>query len=162
MNEGQARYEESQVELAWLAEPMLFSLNLAAQLKDNTLAVRGYVPTAAVRDHALKVAREQTTFRVVDELKIYPAAGNAQARPTNPRRSSIIARQILVQQFPERGKDIEVKCDPQGRVTVAGPSALTKKRCSSAVNSARWTVQLRHQSAHGDRGDERRSATARW
>jgi hypothetical protein len=154
MNEGQARYEESQVELAWLAEPMLFSLNLGAQLKDNTLVVRGYVPTAAVRDQALKVAREQTTFRVVDELKIYPALAT-RGSFDKPEAIQQYAKQILVEQFPEHGKDMEVKCDSRGRVTLTGPigsyedKVLVSRKlrqvagCSCVVNQLMVTVVMK-------------------
>jgi BON domain len=154
MNEGQARYEESQVELAWLAEPMLFSLNLGAQLKDNTFVVRGYVPTASVRDQALKVAREQTAFQVVDELKIYPALVT-RGSFDKPEAIQQNARQVLAEQFPEHGKDMEVKCDLRGRVTVTGPIGSYEEKvlvsrklrqvagCNCVVNQLMVTVAMK-------------------
>ncbi len=154
LNDGQARYEESQVELAWLAEPMLFSLNLGAQLKDNTLIVRGYVPTAAVHDQALKVAREQTTFRVLDDLKIYPQLAT-RGSSDKPETIQHYARQLLVEQFPEHGKNMEVKCDPRGRVTVTGPIGSYEEKllvsrklrqvegCNCVVNQLLVTVVMK-------------------
>src|SRR5262249_29990206 len=47
MTEGQARLEEGQVELAFLADPMLFSYGVGAHVEGGNLEVRGYVPTPA-------------------------------------------------------------------------------------------------------------------
>jgi hypothetical protein len=120
MTEGQARLEEGQVELAFLADPMLFSYGVGAHVDGVTLEVRGYVPTQAVREQALRVAKEHSTLNIVDKLKIHPtlATHGTVDRPENIQRA---ARALLEEAFLEHGKRMDVKCDARGHVTVSGP-----------------------------------------
>ncbi len=119
MTEGQARYEESQVEVGLLADPMLFSYGLGAHVQGATVEVRGFVPTEAARDQALKVAREQTTLHVVDKLKVAPnlATRSSIDKPEHIQRT---AKELIEEAFPAFGRGVEVTCDARGRVTVSG------------------------------------------
>lgn len=119
LTEGAARLEEGQVELALLADPLLFSYGLGAHVEGDALEVRGFVPTAAVREQALRVAREQTALRVTDKMKLHPTlASHASVdRPENIQRT---AKELLEGTFPGHGKGMDVKADARGRVTVAG------------------------------------------
>jgi osmotically-inducible protein OsmY len=71
LSEGAARLDEIKVELALLADPATFGCELAAHLTGDGLELRGYVPNEAVREQALKLAREQSALNVVDLLKIH-------------------------------------------------------------------------------------------
>ncbi len=130
MTEGQARLEEGHVELGLLADPMLFSYGLGAHVQQGatlTLEVRGFVPTEAARDQALKVARAQTSLHVIDRLKIQPnlATRCSIDKPENIQRA---AKELLEDAFPEHGRGMDVRCDARGRVTVAGRVASFEDR----------------------------------
>jgi hypothetical protein len=119
LTEAQARFEEGQTELAFLANPMLFPYGLGAHVQAGVLEVRGYVPTEVARDEALRVARSQTTLAVVDKLKVHPTlAGHGGVdKPENIQRA---ARALLEESIPDYGKRLEVRCDARGHVTVSG------------------------------------------
>src|SRR5262249_24974896 len=119
MTESQARLEEGQVELAFLADPMLFSYGVGAHVEGVNLEVRGFVQTPAVREQALRVAREHSALQVVDKLKLHATltTHGTVDRPENIQRA---ARALLDESFPDCGKDMEVKCDARGHVTVSG------------------------------------------
>jgi BON domain-containing protein len=119
MTEAQARLEEGQVELAFLADPMLFAYGLGAHVQAGELEVRGYVPNETVRDQAMRVATAQSGLHVLDRLKLHPtlAGHGAVDKPDNICRA---ARALLAESFPEHGKAMEVRCDARGHVTVSG------------------------------------------
>jgi hypothetical protein len=119
LTETEARFEEGEVELAFLADPMLFSYGLAGHLEGSGLEIRGFVPTKAVREQALRVAREHSRFLVVDKLKVLPSVSthNAVDRPENIQRA---AHELLAEAFPDCGKTMEVHCNARGHVTVTG------------------------------------------
>jgi hypothetical protein len=120
--EHQAALEEGQVELALLAEPMLFSYGLAAHAEGVGLEIRGFIPNEAVREHALKVAREHTALPVHDRLKVFPGITTRTSidKPENIQRA---AKELLEETFPVHGRGMDVKCDARGRVTVTGKAA---------------------------------------
>jgi hypothetical protein len=68
--ESPARLTEIKVELAWMANPALFPYKLEAHTKGTALEVRGNVPNEAVREAALKTARDESGMRVVDGMKV--------------------------------------------------------------------------------------------
>src|ERR1022692_1422896 len=47
------RVTEVNVEVAWLADPVTFPYYLEAHVDGGQLEVRGYVPSKAIREHAL-------------------------------------------------------------------------------------------------------------
>jgi len=119
LSESQARLEEGQLELAFLADPMLFSYGLGAHVQGVTVEVRGYVPTDAVRERVLTVARQQSALPVIDKLKLHPtlAGHGAVDRPENILQA---AQTLLAGAFPDQGPAMNLKCDAHGRITVAG------------------------------------------
>jgi hypothetical protein len=119
MTEAQARLEEGQVELAFLADPMLFAYGLGAHVQSGDLEVRGYVPNETVRQQAMRVATAQSGLHVLDRLKLHPtlAGHGAVDKPDNICRA---ARTLLAESFPEHGKAMEVRCDARGHLTVSG------------------------------------------
>ncbi len=122
MTEAQARLEEGQLELAFLADPMLFSYSLGAHVQGTDVEVRGFVPTEAVREQALTVARQQSALPVVDKIKLHPTlAGHGSVdRPDNIIQA---ARTLLEGAFPDDGPAFRLKCDARGKVTVGGSIA---------------------------------------
>jgi hypothetical protein len=127
ITEAQARLEEGQVELALLADPMLFSYGLGAHVQAGSLELRGFVPTEAVRDEALKVAREQSTLHVIDKLKIQPNLAT-RCSVEKPEVIQRAAKELLEDAVPVYGQGMEVKCDARGRVTVSGRVASSEDR----------------------------------
>jgi hypothetical protein len=164
LTEAQARFEEGQTELAFLADPMLFPYGLGAHVQGGVLEVRGYVPTEVARDEALRVARSQTTLAVVDKLKVHPtlAGHGAVDKPENIQRA---ARALLEESIPEYGKRLEVRCDARGHVTVSGSVGSYEDRllvsrklrqvpgCSCVIN------ELTLGTAHEARPVQKTSAT---
>src|SRR5262249_30606075 len=67
-----ARLSEIQVELGWMADPFTFPYRLEAKANGGALEVRGVVPSEAVRQRALRIAREGCPLKVTDGLKVYP------------------------------------------------------------------------------------------
>src|SRR5207245_970218 len=61
---------EMQIEIAWLADPMTFPYPMAACLVGGTLEVAGLVPSEAVRQRALYLARECSGMSVADRLHV--------------------------------------------------------------------------------------------
>jgi hypothetical protein len=127
MTESQLRHEEVQVELALLADPMLFSYGLGAHAEGGTLAVRGFVPTETAREQALKAAREHTILPVIDRLQVHAGLATRSSidKPENIRRA---AKALLEDAFPEQGRGMDVRCDARGRVTVTGSIASAEHR----------------------------------
>jgi hypothetical protein len=119
LTESQARLEEGQVELAFLADPMLFAYGITAHVQGGSLEVRGFVPNEGVREQALRVATAQTGLHVIDRLRILPSlAGHGTVdKPENVCRA---ARVLLETDFPGHGQGMEVQCDPRGHLTVSG------------------------------------------
>ncbi len=119
LTESQARQEEGQVELAFLADPLLFSYALGAHVEGAELEVRGYVPSEAAHEQALRVARASTALHLVDKVKVFPGVTTHGTvdRPENILRA---ACELLRASFPEHGQAIDVTCDARGHVTVGG------------------------------------------
>src|SRR5450432_488026 len=58
------RQTEIQIELAWLSDRATFPYYLEAHVKGANVEVKGYVPTKAVRDQALNLARLNSPYPV--------------------------------------------------------------------------------------------------
>src|SRR5207302_2713983 len=63
------RLIEIQVELAWLSDRTTFPYFLDAHVKGMSLEVRGYVPSKAVREQAVNLAKLNSPLSVTDALK---------------------------------------------------------------------------------------------
>lgn len=113
------RDEAARVELALLAEPMLFSYSLSAQAQNGTIEIRGYVPNPAVRGFTLKVAGQQTALKVLDRMQIHATLSTRTSveSPDLIRRS---AKELLDVSFGEMGRRLDLRVDARGRVTVSG------------------------------------------
>lgn len=117
--QAEHRYQEVAVELAWLADPATFPYALAARVQGNTLELRGYVPTAQVRERALTLARQHSSLPLLDKLQDH--AGMP------PRLAAAPSRQLeqealtaLRTSFPALADGLAVHCPTPGRMVVTG------------------------------------------
>lgn len=69
------RLQEIKVELSWLGDRSTFSCPLLARARGSRLEVSGEVPTEAVHEQALKLARQSTALTVVDAIQLQPSLG---------------------------------------------------------------------------------------
>ncbi len=122
LNDSQAHDEAARVELALLAEPMLFSYGLTTVLQGGMIEVRGYVPNPAVREHALKVAAQHTTLKVFDHIQIHPTV-TTRTSVDSPDIIRNSARQLLDVSFGDLVRHVEVKADARGHLIVTGAVA---------------------------------------
>ena len=135
---GASRLQEIKVELAWLGESSTFCYPLRARANAKGLEVAGKVPTEAVRQQALTLARRATALAVVDALVIQPtlpaAAPPAPGEELLPR-----VRWVLAEVLGERAATIEVGTRLGGRITLRGSVASweDKHTISSRLRSVR-------------------------
>lgn len=115
-----SRLAELKVELAWLSNQATFPFRLAAHVDNGSLEVRGYVPSEAVREQALLLAREQSGMNVLDNLHVHTGLA---LRDVGRKTTEIekAAAELLVETFPEHGRSFEVKAKDNGTVIVTGP-----------------------------------------
>lgn len=114
------RRAEIAVELAWLADPVTFPYYLEAKVEGSQLAVRGYVPDQAVRDHALRLARVHSPYSVTDALKEHPSLLVRPSRLSPPQLQSAVASSLR-EALPRQAAQLQAECAADGRVTVRGP-----------------------------------------
>ena len=125
---------EVQVELAWLADPVTFPYMLEARMEGGQLRARGYVPSPAVREHALKLARMHCPHPVSDALQINPRV-QAVGLHLPAEHLQVAVRMHLQQAFPGRSAPLSVRCRRDGTVTVSGkvPTLEQKLAVSQAL-----------------------------
>ncbi len=111
------RAREIRVELAWLADPLTFPHYLKARVTGSGLEVRGYLPTAAVRDRALAVARHHSPLPVIDHLKVHP---NIPPRFVLPDPNLAETVQTALEGVLPAGATVSVRCLAPGCVALVG------------------------------------------
>jgi hypothetical protein len=145
--------DDVRVQLAWLADPMTFPWNLAARIGPSSLEVVGYVPTDAVRQRVIQVARESCSLPVADRLQIHPGL----PLPFASQEVSPGLRQLvldyLAQLLGERLRYLHVQPDANGRVVLTGTvlspqEQLQVARSLRTLNGCR-AVAYRNQMPHG-------------
>jgi hypothetical protein len=111
------RVTEIQVEMAWLSDRMTFPYYLEAHVKGSNLEVRGYVPTKAIRDQALNLAKLNCSLTVTDAMKEHSSlAFRSVPRPPEQLKSSVVSS--LREDFP--GLKLTIQCQTDGNVQIAG------------------------------------------
>ena len=111
------RATEIMVELAWLGDPGTFAYFLEARVTGQSLEVRGYVPSRAVRAQALNLAKLHCPLPVVDSLKEHSAL-TVQTFRRSPDQLQKAVQTALREAFP--GQPLNVQCTPEGNVRVSG------------------------------------------
>jgi hypothetical protein len=132
--ENPNRVMEIQVELAWLADPQTFPHYLEAHVEGQKMVVRGCVPHASVRAHALQIARLNCTVAVVDALQENPAQRlHENSVPPAQLYTAVLA--AMNEAFPQLQPYLHVDCTADGRVVVNGqaPTFEHKLAISQAV-----------------------------
>lgn len=133
------RLAEIKTELAWLADPAVFPCRLIARADGSTLEVRGFVPHEAIREQALKLAREHSGLSVVDALQVHRGLAPRTSVGRDPQEVKLAAVEALKRTLPEAADAISVQVRPGGQVILDGvvPShedRLLASQCQRKVN----------------------------
>lgn len=146
LREDARRIVEVQIELAWLAEPFTFPFYLEAHADAHQLEIRGNVPSRAVREHALKVARLYSPLPIVDSMKENPALTVKHMRMSAGQLQSAV-NTALAESMPRHVRNLQARCSADGRVAIAGTVASFEEKlaisqslrrlhgCTSVTNS---------------------------
>jgi hypothetical protein len=112
-----SRVTEIMIELAWLADPITFPFYLQARMQDPALHVRGFVPSAAVREQALRLARLRCPMNVIDELSLRPglAVPSAIISPSHLEKSALASLGVALP-----GMRFLIAADRAGKIKVEG------------------------------------------
>lgn len=117
--DAQTRLEAIEIELAWLADPVTFPYHLTIYPAGLAFDVRGFVPSDAVRTHALKLARARTRRTVTDTIRIHPGMANgAAAAPADALQKG--AAQALSEVLGERISTLNIRANANGQISLAG------------------------------------------
>ena len=144
---------EVNVEVAWLADPVTFPYYLEAHADARQLEVRGYVPTKAVREHALRIAQVYSSLPVADAMREHPSL---LVRPTqmSPQQLQNSVQSSLRVALPKQYQLLKVECGADGKVVVAGPVNSVEEKlavshslrrlhgCTSVQNQTALAVEL--------------------
>lgn len=107
------------VELAWLADPLTSSCRLEAHPSGGALEVRGQVPSEAVREHALRLARAESGMPVTSKVQL-----NAALRtPAGNKAQDALHREAfnaLRQGFPAQAPSISIRTLADGEIVLKG------------------------------------------
>jgi hypothetical protein len=118
---------EVSVEIAWLADPVVFPYYLEAHVNGTQLEVRGYVPNKSVREHALRIAQVYSSMPVVDAMKEHPSLLVRPGAMSSQQLQAAVLTSLRVA-LPKQHQQLKVECKPDGTVYVSGPmSSLEEK-----------------------------------
>ena len=117
--EDSNRLIEILVELAWFEDPVTFPFFLEARVEGPSLKVRGNVPSQAVRERALQLAKKNSPLLLADNLKIN---SNLTFRPVRATTEQLqnFARACLRESLPRQAKNLQTRSSADGRVAVIG------------------------------------------
>jgi hypothetical protein len=118
-SDGFGRLAELRVELAWLSNPVTFPYHLGTHAEGMSLEVRGFVPNDAVREMAVKIARQQSGLNVVDKLQSHPGLV---MRPVGRPTEELIAaaKAALAARLPDHASSLAVQAQRNGQLKVTG------------------------------------------
>jgi hypothetical protein len=118
-SEGQGRLEEMKAELALLSDAVTFPYYLSARAAGCVLEVRGYVPSDAVKQHALEIARHNSTLSVTDGLRL-----QANLNPHRPLRGAEEVlregNELLAHELGNAARQLHLDARPNGVVRITG------------------------------------------
>ena len=113
------RATEVNVEVAWLADPVTFPYYLEAKIAGSKLEVRGYVPSKAVREHALRIAQVYSSLPVTDSMKEHPSL-MVKSNLVSAQQLQNSAVSSLKVALPKQYNQFKVECAADGKVFVLG------------------------------------------
>lgn len=114
------RLMEILIELAWLADPATFPLQLEARVDGGTVHLRGKVPDEKVRAQAAKLARLHCPMNISDELTTTAAAPANKSMRVDAPALQQRAQSAVYEAFPSGSHRFRISCDPNGMVTIDG------------------------------------------
>ena len=129
---GSGRLEEIKAELAWIGDSVTFPYALTARARGDSLQVSGKVPSEAVRQHALRVARGVSSRPVQDLLVVQPSL----PRPSLPACGEELlprVRWILSEVLGSRAPSIEVGSRMGGHVVLRGTASSWEEKHTVSV-----------------------------
>jgi hypothetical protein len=111
------RLTEIQVELAWMSDPMTFPYFLEARFRGMNLELRGYVPSKAVHEQAVALAKLNCPMPLIDGLKVHSSLA---VRPVHrePDQLKSSVQTALREAFPSQ--HLNVQCQIDGNVQITG------------------------------------------
>jgi hypothetical protein len=109
-----------QLQLAWLADPATFPLNLSLQTTSAGLTIVGTVPTAKMKQQILDRASQILGTQPLDSMTVVP---NMIVHLPGPIAPGVLESRVsdrIAKWFPDRATKIQVHADAQGKVTLWG------------------------------------------
>ncbi len=143
-----------EVQLAWLADPNTFSYHLGIQPFGATYEVSGFIPDAAARETALRLAQNCVGEPVVVDSLIEDKSVKPRVAGSDRERLRQTALQALRVQCKVVGLDVAVVSD--GRIQVSGTVLSVEEKlavsrkltqvagCTSVANNLAIETVLRH------------------
>ncbi|MCI0376410.1 MAG: hypothetical protein L0215_02260 [Gemmataceae bacterium] len=107
------------IELAWLNDPVTFPYFLEAHVVGPSLVIRGAVPSAAVRAHAIQVAQLLSPLTVRDAMQERPGLA-VRPTPRSPEQLKNAVQSQLRAAFPDQHERWTVQCGKDGAVELRG------------------------------------------
>ncbi len=123
----QRRLTEINVEIAWLADPVTFPYYLEAHATSTQLEVRGYVPTKAVREQAMRIAQVYSSLPVVDSIKEHASLLVRPGQMSTQQLQASVQSSLKVA-VPKAHAQLKVQVSPDGKVYVAGPVSTVEEK----------------------------------
>src|SRR5262245_47844854 len=117
--EDPGRLLEITVELAWLADAVTFPYPLAARVNGGTLEIRGLVSGPAVRERAVRIARQHCPLALLDNIKVQGVAAPRPALVSMGQLHGTVTGAIKGN-FPQLAGGITVQSRTYGRVVLSG------------------------------------------
>ena len=114
------RASEINVEIAWLADPVTFPYYLEAHATATQMEIRGYVPSRAVRDQAVRIAQVYSVLPVVDAMKEHPSL-LVKPGQLSAQQLQSSAQSSLRVALPKQSQQLKIECGSDGKVFVIGP-----------------------------------------
>ncbi len=121
------RATEVNVEVAWLADPVTFPYYLEAHVNGTQLEVRGYVPSRAVREQALRIAQVYSSAPVVDSMKEHPSL-LVKPGQLSAQQLQSSAQSSLRVALPKQAPQLKIECGGDGKVFVLGPVTTVEEK----------------------------------
>ncbi len=117
---------EARIELGLLADPLTFPYPFKVQMSKAGLALQGYVPSDAVRQRALAIARQVCNGPVADRVEVRSSLRRS-ASKTPANFLEQVCTQV-VQASPENSKGIQIHLTDTNQVVLSGHvSSLEEK-----------------------------------
>jgi hypothetical protein len=126
----------TQIELAWVADPITFPYPLRASFEDGSVVIQGIVPSSGIRKQVVNVAKVQGAAKVIDRLTVSPPPPLMTPPPRPERLRADVAAQLR-KALPHVAASLQIECDYEGRATISGrvPTLDDKRTVSRTLRT---------------------------